>query len=100
MILGLEVWVAAGLTIAVLSYVLYKENPGYRIAEALFVGISLGNVVVMAVRSLLSSGVNPLLGGDLRLALPVTLGLLLFTIYSKKLGKLSQWPIAVMSGVG
>lgn len=97
---GLEVWVAAGLTVAVLSYVLYRENPVYKVAEALFVGISLGNVVVMAVRSLVSSGVNPLLGGDLLLAVPVALGLLLFTVYSKRLGKLSQWPIAVMSGVG
>ncbi len=100
MIPGLEVWVAAGLTVAVLSYVLYRENPVYRVAEALFVGVSLGNVVVMAVRSLVSSGVNPLLGGDLLLAVPVALGLLLFTIYSKRLGKLSQWPVAVMSGVG
>ena len=100
MIPGIETWVAAGLTVAVLSYVLYRENPVYRIAEALFVGVSLGNVVVMAVRSLLTSGVNPLLGGDLLLAVPVALGLLLFTIYSKRLGKLSQWPVAVMSGVG
>jgi len=97
---GIESWVAVGLTVAILSYVLYKENPAYRVAEAIFVGVSLGNVVVMAVRSLISSGVNPLLGGDLVLLVPVALGLLLFCIYSKKLGKLSQWPIAVMSGVG
>ena len=96
----LESWVAVGLTVAVLSYVLYRENPAYRVAEALFVGISLGNVVVMAIRSLQSSGVNSLLGGNLTLAIPVALGLLLFTVYSKKLGKLSQWPVAVMSGIG
>jgi hypothetical protein len=100
MIPGIESWVAVCLTVAILSYVLWRENPAYRVAEAIFVGVSLGNVVVMAVRSLLSSGVNPLLGGDFVLVVPVALGLLLFCIYSKKLGKLSQWPVAVMSGVG
>ena len=100
MIPGLEVWVAAGLTIAILSYVLYRENPVYKVAEAAFVGISLGNVVVMAIRSLISSGVNPLIGGEAILVVPLALGLLLFSVYSKRLGKLSQWPVAVMGGVG
>jgi len=90
MIPGLDVWVAAGLTIAILSYVLYRENPVYKVAEAAFVGISLGNVVVMAVRSLISSGVNSLIGGEAILVVPIALGLLLFSVYSKRLGKLSQ----------
>ncbi len=97
MIPSIEVWVAAGLKVAVLSYVLYRENPAYRVAEAIFVGVPLGNVVVMAVRSLVSSGLNPLIEGD---AVPITRGLLLFSVYSKRLGKLSQWPVAVMGGVG
>ena len=89
MIPSLDVWVAAGLTIAVLSYVLYRKNSVYKVAELAFVGISLGNVVVMAIRSLISSEVNPLSGGKAILVVPIVYGLLLFSVYSKRLGKLS-----------
>ena len=34
-------WIAAFLTLAIFSY-LYKDNPFYKVAEHLFVGISTG----------------------------------------------------------
>ena len=35
------IWVGAFLTLAIYSF-LYKDNPVYRLAESIFVGISLG----------------------------------------------------------
>jgi len=40
-------WVAIFLTIAILSY-LYADNPFYKLAEHIFVGTSIGYVVVVA----------------------------------------------------
>jgi hypothetical protein len=43
----LGVWLAAFLTLAIFSY-LYKDNPFYRIAEHIFVGVSAGYWVSMS----------------------------------------------------
>ena len=40
-------WVAASLTLAILSF-LYKDNPFYKVAEHLYVGISAGFAVIYA----------------------------------------------------
>lgn len=42
-------WVAAGLTIFIFSF-LYKDNPFYKIAEHLYLGVSLGYLAVQYVR--------------------------------------------------
>jgi hypothetical protein len=96
----IEAWIAAALTLMVYSYILVRENPLSRLAEALFVGVSIGNLTVMAVRSLLTSGVNPMLGGKPTLLIPMALGVLLFTMYSRSYGRLSGWPVAVMNEIG
>ncbi|MCH7494354.1 hypothetical protein IIA16_06580, partial [bacterium] len=44
---GLAVWLAAGLTLFIFSF-LFKDNPFYRFAEHLFVGLGAGYVVVVA----------------------------------------------------
>ena len=41
----LGTWIAAGLTIAILSF-LYRDNPLYKFAENLFVGVSAGYWVI------------------------------------------------------
>ena len=93
-------WVAVILTIFMYSLILYKDNPLYKIAEAALMGTSIANVAVMAVKSLFGSGFTPLINGNYSLIIPLLLGLLVFTTYSKTYRKLSYWPIAVMSGVG
>jgi len=41
---GLGVWIAALLTLFIFSF-LYKDNPFYKLAEHLFVGVSIGYIV-------------------------------------------------------
>lgn len=43
---SLEVWVGAFLTLALLSF-LYKDNPVYKLAEHIFVGVSAGYFVAL-----------------------------------------------------
>ena len=41
----LGAWVATGLTLFIFSF-LYKDNPLFKIAEHLYVGVSLGYTIV------------------------------------------------------
>ena len=42
------VWIAAFLTLCIYSF-LYRDNPFYRFAEHLFVGISVGYGIVLSI---------------------------------------------------
>jgi hypothetical protein len=46
------VWIAAFLTLAIFS-LLYKDNPFYKVAEHLFVGLSIGYGVVIMWQNVL-----------------------------------------------
>jgi hypothetical protein len=116
----LSVWLGAFLTLCIFSF-LYKDNPFYRFAEHLFVGVSAGYYIVLnfwtvivpnlwepltktTVNAMGSSGMGSLFLprlGDYRifLAIPGILGLLLFTRLFGKIGWLSRWALAVIIGV-
>jgi hypothetical protein len=115
----LSVWIAAFLTLCIFSF-LYKDNPFYKFAEHLFVGVSAGYYMILnfwtvlvpnlgepLLRSFLGQGVVTTRHGmfaaslgDYRgyLLIPALLGLLLFTRLMGKIGWMSRWPLAVVIG--
>jgi hypothetical protein len=116
----LSVWVAALLTLFIFSFV-YKDNPFYKLAEHLFVGVSAGYWTILnfwtviypnlwepLVRAFGGQGVNSGRAGmwaaeqgDYRalLILPGVLGLLLFTRLFGKIGWMSRLSLAMIIGV-
>src|SRR5262245_3283448 len=115
-----SVWIAALLTLCAFSF-LYKDNPFYRFAEHLFVGVSAGYYIILyfwtvivpnlwepLTKAVAAAGgaagpvslFQPRLG-DYRglLVIPGIMGLLLFTRLFGKIGWLSRWPLAVIIGV-
>ncbi len=101
-------WVAATLTIAILSF-LFKDNPLYKAAEHIYVGISAGFAVIYAW----SFDVYPMLVEAFRsnlasrnyleawiLIVPAALGLLMLARSIPGLTWLSRWPIAFTIGIG
>ena len=108
---SLGVWIAAFLTLGIMSF-LYKDNPIYKFCEAVFVGVSAGywfvveffNVflpkvwdnVAIAVNVLQAEGRmdwfhwSYLLGG--------LLGVLMLLRLVPKIGWISRWPLAVVVG--
>ncbi len=96
-IIGL--WVAAIFTLAIYSF-LYKENPLYRLAEHLVVGISMGYSIVIAyTRVLLPRLIEPLAAGEnWLLIIPGLLGILYITRFFPKIAWLSRYPIAFVMG--
>lgn len=112
----LGVWVAALLTLFVFSF-LYRDNPLYKFAEHLFVGVSAGYYLVLNYWTVIDAnllaplraafGGSPEGGpfrieqGDYRalLVVPGVLGVLLFTRLVGRLSWMSRWSLAVIIGV-
>lgn len=95
------VCVAALFTLAIYSF-LYRENPLYRLAEHLVVGVSLGYSIVLTWQRILYPRlVQPLAAGqEWLLIIPATLGLLYITRFFPKVAWLSRYPIGFLLGTG
>lgn len=100
---------AAFLTLAVFSF-LYKDNPLYKFAEHLFVGVSAGYfVIILWHNGLVTNLYKNLADGSFYFlwldsakwwyVFPGVLGLLMFTRFSHKWSWVSRWPIALYIGI-
>jgi hypothetical protein len=90
---------AAFLTLAVLSF-LYKDNPFYKFAEHLFVGVAAGYVVCVEYFNVFLPNLwRPLTtAGKWELIIPFALGLALFTRFFNKWAWISRWPMSIIIG--
>jgi hypothetical protein len=108
---GTFLWTTLGafLTLCIFSF-LYKDNPFYRFAEHLVVGVSAGYFVII----LWHNGLEPKLFDPLRdghfyflwldsvhywLMIPAVLGVMMWTRFSRKYSWVSRWPIALYMGI-
>lgn len=110
------IWVGALLTLFIFSF-LYKDNPLYKFAEHLFVGVSAGYYIVLnfwtviwvnlvrpledALTGRTPGGPWQVQQGDYRvlLVVPGLLGVLLLTRLVRRADWLSRWPLALIIGV-
>ncbi|QUL98284.1 MAG: hypothetical protein IMF26_09690 [Candidatus Fermentithermobacillus carboniphilus] len=96
----LGVWIAAIATIGIISFA-FKDNPLYRLVENVYVGVSAGHAIVLGWINIRDKAIEPMIQkGDWSLLVPVILGVLLYTRYSKKLSWLSRFPLALLVGIG
>ncbi len=92
--------VAAFFTLATFSF-LYKDNPLYKIAEHLVVGVSAGFfVMVLWHTTLVPNLIDRLADGRWIYLIPLVLGLMMWFRFSKKLSWMSRYPMAVYIGIG
>ena len=109
---GTYLWTtfAAFVILATFSF-LYKDNPFYKFAEHLVVGVSAGYfVIILWHNGLVPNLFHRLADGDWYLLwmnsskpwyiIPAILGVLMWTRFSKKYSWVSRWPLAVYIGVG
>lgn len=97
----LGAWVATGLTLFILSF-LYKDNPLFKLAEHLYVGVSVGYTIVKAYDTVLVHLIlKPIFeNGEIALLIPVAIGSLMLTRYVPKAAWLSRYAFAFIVGVG
>jgi len=104
----LGIWIAATLTIAIFSF-LYKDNPFYRLAEHIYVGVSAAFGVIIFwnqdIWPLLVNGFFDYLHGHnyveaYILIVPAVLGILMWTQFLPKIAWVSRIPLAFTFGIG
>jgi hypothetical protein len=111
----LGIWIAALLTLAIYSF-LYRDNPVYRFAESILIGVSVGFLLVVTFdttiipqalepvaasfkKSFISAQFNSV-GTFLWMLIPVVLGLLMFARFVPGLTWLSRTALALYIGFG
>jgi hypothetical protein len=96
------------LTLLVFSYIL-SDNPLFRFATHLFIGVSAGFAAAVALRNVILPNLIPplftLLDGDYSVSalvslVPILLSLLLLTKLSRNLGRMGNVVMAYLVGVG
>jgi hypothetical protein len=94
------IWLGAGLTLCIFSF-LYKDNPFYKFAEHLYVGISAGYWAAMEWHNVFLPNLwKPLTEqGKVLLLVPFAFGILLFSRFTKKFSWLSRWSMALIIGI-
>lgn len=99
--------VAAFLTFCIYSF-LYRDNPFYRFAEHLFLGVSVGYFIVLTIYNGLVpfawdpfwEAVEKREAGGLVKLIPITIGLLFFARLVPRYAWLIRYPIAILIGIG
>ena len=99
------IWIAAFLTLCIYSF-LYRDNPFYRFAEHLFVGMTVGYGIARSIhQGFIPLAWTPLWGaltgespaGFVKL-IPICIGLLFFARLSQRHSWLVSYPIAILIG--
>lgn len=97
----LGAWVATGLTLLIFSF-LYKDNPLFKLAEHLYVGVSVGYTIVKAYDTVIVHLViKPIIENrEFALLIPVAIGMLMLTRYVPKAAWMSRYAFAFIVGMG
>jgi hypothetical protein len=97
----LGAWMATGLTLFIFSF-LYKDNALFKLAENLYVGVSVGYTIVKTFDTVIVNLIwKPIVEkGEWTLLIPVAIGLLMLTRYVPKAAWLSRYAFAFIVGVG
>jgi hypothetical protein len=94
-------WTTFGavLTLCTFSF-LYKDNPFYKVAEHLVVGVSAGYyVILLYYTGLVPKLIDPIKGGAWWYVIPGLMGVMMWLRFSKKLSWISRYPIAFYIGI-
>jgi hypothetical protein len=82
------------------SFVFWKDNPIYNMAEHVFVAVGAGHAVVASYFVLKGSGWDQMAKGNMGVLIPIALGLLLFARYFKGVAWLTRPSVAVVVACG
>lgn len=95
------IWIAAFLTFCIFSF-LYRDNPFYKFAEQIFVGLSAGyGLILVLYETLIPNLFDKLIyefKDNLILLIPFALGLMMLTRIFAKTQWISRYPLAIVIG--
>lgn len=99
---NIGIWIGAIITIAVYTYFISsKQNPIFKFAESTVVGCAVGYTIVLAAaKNLESLAYNKIVAGNFIIIIPVLLGILMYTRFSKDYKYLGRVSVAIIVGSG
>jgi len=93
-------WITALATLAIYSF-LYRDNPFYRAAEYLLVGLTVGYSLVISIKTVLWPGlVFPLISGEATKVIPLVLGGVMLMRLVPRFSAWTRIPLALYVGAG
>jgi hypothetical protein len=95
----IDLTIQAILTIAITTLA-WRDTPVSKTAEHIYVGVITANLIINAWRSVVSTGWNNLIGGQIIYIIPIILGLMAYFRYSKDNFWVYRYPIALVVGIG
>jgi len=90
----------AAIALGYLSLMFWRENPWSRWAEYTIVGIGTAYAVVVTTWTLVNMAIRPLIAGDLSKLVPIIIGLLVYSQFSRKYRWILKWPMAFITAIG
>ena len=105
MLTTIGIWIAVGLTLCIYSF-LYRDNPFFKFAEHLFVGVSVGYSLAIAFHQIflpylydpLKSAVTAGKYREFTVLIPAFLGIMMFSRFIPRYGWMVRWPFAFLMG--
>jgi hypothetical protein len=94
----ISIWISALLVLAVLSG-LYRETVFYKIAEALFIGISSGYFFCLWFFSVIKPAAVDTISGQWHLLIPILAGMMVLVFRESKLAKILALPVSFLAGI-
>lgn len=92
-------WIGAALSLCIYSF-LYRDNPLYRLAEHIFVGVSAGYYMCIGYWQVLKPNLlDKLAVGEYRYIIAAVLGIMLLARLWPKYSWLGRWPLAFIVGM-
>jgi len=107
-----SVWIQVALTMIIFSF-LYRDNPLYKFAEHLFVGLGTGYYIVQQYHGTFlpnlwrpfsqaitfqSEATGAALAWDFALIVPFAFGIMFFMKFNSRMSWIARWPMAVVIG--
>lgn len=96
----LGLWSGWLFMLVIYSYVLYKENPVYRFGEHTYIAIMLAVNLLVNFRNVVQICIEPLMGGDISMIVPLVLGIMIFALLIPEYRWVSRYPVALLVGAG
>lgn len=93
------IWVGAFYTLGFFTLAL-RVNPWLRFVESTWVGCVVAYTTAIAIKAVLTLGINPILTGQVANIIPILAGVLLFSQFIPKYRHYSRWGVALLIGVG
>ena len=94
-----NIFIGTILSLMMLSY-LWRPNVAFEVSEAVYIGSSVANAIVVGVYFIYQKGILGVLGGNVLYIIPLILGILLYSRFIREYKWLSKISLSVLIGLG